>query len=155
MRDLQGLADRLEIEALRGEFADAAMMRDYDRFASLFTEDGAWRMPYVHAEFVGRQQIRAAIERAQEEIWDFFVYQAHPGMIHLEGKTATGRDYVCEFGRIRNAGSQLHYALYHDRYRRTTDGWRYAERVYEIRYLDNTELEGAAPGGAPISSPRP
>ena len=35
MSDLQAIADRVEIEALRGEFTDAVMMRDYDRFASL------------------------------------------------------------------------------------------------------------------------
>jgi hypothetical protein len=36
--DFQAIADRVEIEALRGEFTDAAMMRDYDRTAPLFTE---------------------------------------------------------------------------------------------------------------------
>jgi hypothetical protein len=45
MRDFQTIADRVEIEALRGEFTDAAMLRDYDRLASLFTQDGALRMP--------------------------------------------------------------------------------------------------------------
>lgn len=59
MRDLQATADRVEIEALRGEFADAGMQRDYDRFASLFTEDGAWRMPNIPVELVGRAEIRA------------------------------------------------------------------------------------------------
>jgi hypothetical protein len=43
MSELQAIADRFEIEALRGEFTDAVMMRDYDRLASLFTRDGAWR----------------------------------------------------------------------------------------------------------------
>ena len=33
MSDLQAIADRFEIEALRGEFTDAVMMRDYDRLA--------------------------------------------------------------------------------------------------------------------------
>ena len=50
MSDLQTIADRVEIEALRAEFTDAVMMRDYDRFASLFTPDGAWRMPYINVE---------------------------------------------------------------------------------------------------------
>ena len=31
MSDLQAIADRFEIEALRAEFTDAVMMRDYDR----------------------------------------------------------------------------------------------------------------------------
>jgi ketosteroid isomerase-like protein len=45
MSDLQAIADRVEIEALRDEFADAGMMRDHDRVASLFTQDGVWRIP--------------------------------------------------------------------------------------------------------------
>ena len=43
MTDLQAIADRVEIEALRGEFTDAVMTRDYDRLASLFTPDGVVR----------------------------------------------------------------------------------------------------------------
>jgi hypothetical protein len=50
MSDLQAIADRFEIEALRGEFTDAVMMRDYDRAASLFTPGGALRMPNVAVE---------------------------------------------------------------------------------------------------------
>jgi hypothetical protein len=59
--DFQAIADRVEIEALRGEFTDAVMMRDH--------------------------------------------------------------------------------------YQRTPDGWRFTERVYEVRYLDTTPLAGSAPSG--------
>jgi hypothetical protein len=49
----------------------------------------------------------------------------------------------------------LNYAIYHDRYARTGDGWKFTERVYEIRYLDNTPLAGSAPhlGGTPANPP--
>lgn len=57
MSDLQAVADRCEIEALRGEFTDAGVMRDCDRFASLFTLDGVWRMPHINVELVGREKI--------------------------------------------------------------------------------------------------
>ena len=63
MSDFQSIADRVEIEALRGEFTDAAMMRDRARLASLFTPDGALRMPNIPAELVGREEIRAWGER--------------------------------------------------------------------------------------------
>jgi hypothetical protein len=66
MSDFPAVADRVEIEALRGEFTDAAMMRDYDRLASLFTQDAVWRIPVVNVEFVGREEIRAGIERLAE-----------------------------------------------------------------------------------------
>ena len=59
------IADRFEIEALCGEFTDAVIMRDYDRIASLFIEEGARRSPYINAEFVSRQESRAGIEWLQ------------------------------------------------------------------------------------------
>jgi ketosteroid isomerase-like protein len=57
--------DRVEIEALRGEFTDAAMMRDYDRLASLFTPDGALRMPNIPVSLTGRLEVRRARLRGQ------------------------------------------------------------------------------------------
>jgi hypothetical protein len=100
MSDLEVIVDRVEIEALRGEFTDASMMRDWDRFASLFTEDGVWRMPHIDVELVNRKEIRGGVERLRGT-WECF--------------------------------------------RRTPDGWKFAERVYEVRYVDNTPLAGSAP----------
>ena len=144
MSDFQAVVDRVEIEALLGEFNDAGMMRDYERFASLFTEDGAWRIPYIPVELVGRAEIRAGVERLQNH-WEYFVQNTHPGTIRLHGDTASGRSYIVELMHGHDGESVLHYALYHDRYERTPDGWKFAERAYEIRYLDTTSLAGSAP----------
>jgi ketosteroid isomerase-like protein len=154
MSDFQAVADRVEIEALRGEFADAAMMRDRARLASLFTPDGALRMPNIPAELVGREQIRAGGEQLQA-LWEFFVQTSHPGTVQLDGDTATGRAYIQELMRLRDGSSHLNFAIYHDRYQRTGDGWKFTERVYEVRYLDTTPLAGSAPraAGAPANPP--
>ncbi|WP_197048761.1 nuclear transport factor 2 family protein [Streptosporangium roseum] len=64
------------------------------------------------------------------------------------GDTAAGRTYVAEFGRMRDGGSHLDYSVYHDRYRRTSDGWKFAERVYEVEYVDTTPPAGSARGSA-------
>jgi ketosteroid isomerase-like protein len=109
MSDLQAIADRFEIEALRGEFTDASMRLDFDRFASLFTEDGAWRMPHIDEELVTREVIRAGIERLRA-LWDYFVQTVHPGTIELDGDAAVGRSYVSEFGRFRDGSSMLNYS---------------------------------------------
>jgi ketosteroid isomerase-like protein len=142
MSDLQTIADRVEIEALRGEFTDAAMMRDYDRLASLFTADGALRMPNIPAELAGREKIRAWGDRVPELV-EFLVQTTHPGTIQLAGDTASGRAYLQEIGRARDGRSELNFAIYHDRYQRTGDGWRFTERVYEVRYHDTTPLAGS------------
>jgi ketosteroid isomerase-like protein len=152
MSDLQAIADRVEIEALRGEFTDAGMMRDYDRFASLFTQDAVWRIPVVNVEFVSREEIRAGIERLGEGLWDYLVQATHPGTVQLEGDTASGRAYVLSFGHMRDGSSHLNYSVYHDRYQRTPDGWKFTERVDEIKYLDTTPLAGSPPRAAPAST---
>lgn len=154
MTDLQAIADRVEIEALRGEFTDAVMMNDHDRLASLFTPDGAVRIPLGSIEAVGRAEIRALGERRQA-LADYFVQTTHPGIIRLDGDTATGRAYMQELARTRDGRQGLNYAIYHDRYQRTPDGWKFTERVYEVRYLDTSPLAGSAPrpAGAPADPP--
>jgi ketosteroid isomerase-like protein len=147
MSDVQSIADRFEIEALRGEFTDAVMMRDYDRLASLFTEDGIVRIPHIDEEAASREEIRAGVERLQG-LWNYFVQTTHPGMIHLDGDTATGRAYISELGHLHDGRSQQNYSVYHDRYQRTPEGWKFKERVYEVRYLDPTPLAGSAPHAA-------
>jgi ketosteroid isomerase-like protein len=147
MSDFQAIADRVEIEALRGEYVDAVMMHDYDRLASLFTDDGAVRMPHIPAEAVGRDEIRAGVERLQSQL-EYFVQATHPGVIRLDGDAASGRAYLSELMRGRDGSSHQNHAVYHDRYRRTPDGWKFAERIYEIKYVDSSPLAGSAPATA-------
>ena len=132
MSDFQAIADRVEIEALRGEFTDAAMMRDRARLATLFTPDGALRMPNIPAELVGREEIRAGGERLQGQR-EFFMQTTHPGMIQLDGDTATGRAYIQELARARDGRQGLNYAIYHDRYQRTADGGRLEVHRADLR----------------------
>jgi ketosteroid isomerase-like protein len=152
MSDLQAIADRVQIEALRGEVADAAMMRDYDRVASLFAHDAVVRIPHIGAEAVSREEIRAGGERLQA-LLDYFVQTTHPGTIALDGDTASGRAYISELIRFRDGRSELNYGIYHDRYRRTGDGWKFTERTYEVRYLDHSPLAGSAPRRGPLADP--
>ena len=148
----QSVVDRFEIEALRGEFADAGMQRDFARLAALFVPDGVWRIPQANIELTTQDNIRTGIERLQAQ-WEFFIQNTHPGTIHLDGDTATGRAYVAELGRFTTGASHQNYAIYHDRYRRTPDGWRFVERSYEIRYADTTPLLGS-PHPPAITTPR-
>lgn len=150
MCNLQTIADRFEIDALRADFTDAAMMHDYDRFASLFTHDGIWRSPHANVALVGRGEIRAGIERMQN-LWSYFIQTSHPGTIRLEGDAAAGRTYITEFGLLRDGSSHRNFAVCTDRYQRTPDGWKLTERVYEIRYLDSSPLTGSAPDAAELA----
>ena len=144
MGDSAAIADRVEIEALRAEYSDAAMMNDYNRLASLFTEDGVMRWPHAGAEFAGREAIRAVGSQRDAHV-EFLVQTTHPGFLELDGDTASGRAYIHEIIRLRDGSSHMNYAIYHDRYLRTGDGWKFTERVYEVRYLDSAPLTGSVP----------
>jgi hypothetical protein len=113
MSDLQAIADRFEIEALRGEFTVAVMM---------IHPQGALRMPNIPVDLAGREEICAWGER-EPALVDYLVQTTHPGVIRLDGDTTWGRAYLQEFGRTRDGRSELNYAIYHDRYQRTDDGW--------------------------------
>ncbi|MEU0569019.1 nuclear transport factor 2 family protein [Nonomuraea sp. NPDC005983] len=69
----------------------------------------------------------------------------------FEGDAAVGRTFVAKFGRMRDGGSYLNCSVYHDRYQRTSGGWRCTERVYEVKYLDATPLTGSASHATPGS----
>ena len=143
--DLQAVADRVLIEALCAEFTDAVMSGDAERLAFLFTEDGVVRMPHAKVEVIGREALRSAARRLQGS-WEYFVQTVHPGSIELDGDSASGRAYIAELGRLRDGSSHSNYGVYHDRYRRTPAGWKFSERVYEVRYVDTTSLTGSPPG---------
>src|SRR6202035_1789972 len=70
------------------------------------------------------------------------------GARRLDGDSASARAYMNELGRARDGRSELNYAIYHDRYQRTGHGWRFTERVYEVRYHDTTPLAGSPPPAA-------
>ena len=101
-------------------------------------------MPNIPAELAGQDEIRAFGERVPGFV-DYLVQTTHPGAVRLDGDTASGRAYIQELIRLRDGSSELNYAIYHDRYQRTPDGWKFTERVYEIRYLDTTPLAGSPP----------
>ncbi|MRH91491.1 nuclear transport factor 2 family protein [Nocardia sp. SYP-A9097] len=150
MHDFRALADRVEIEALPGEFTDAVMIRDFDRLASLFTEDAVLRIPAAGIEVNGHNGFRNQM-RAMQDAWEFFIQHTHPGTIEIDGDTASGRAHICELGRLKTGGAHVNYAIYHDTYRRTAGGWKFTERVYEIRYLDSSPLAGAPLGADGIA----
>jgi len=139
------ILDRIEISALRAEFTDAVMMQEPARIASLFTTDGRLSMPDARVEAVGPEQIRLTAQRLQQA-WQFFVQRSSDGAILLDGDIASGRTYLHEVARLSDGREGLNYGIYHDRYRHTENGWRFSERVYEVRYFDASPLTGSAPG---------
>jgi len=136
---------------VRGEFADAGVMRDFDRLAALFTPDAVWRIPAVDARFEGRDEIRAGVERLLEGFWAYLLQGAAPGH-----DPARRRHRV--WPRLRaelRSGARGRFAPELLRLSRPlpADSGRpaFAERVDEVKYLDTSPLTGSPPRAPNVS----
>src|SRR6266540_711616 len=67
----------------------------------------------------------------------------------MEAAVSRGRPFIR--GRVR-ARARRHlaseYGVSHDCYQRTSESWKFTERVYEVGYLDTTPLGGLGAAGA-------
>ena len=67
---------------------------------------------------------------------------ALPGVIRLDGDTATVRCVLHE--AARGAGGVYHrnYGFFNDRLRRSGDGWVFTHRAYQYLWLDTSPFAG-------------
>ena len=65
------------------------------------------------------------------------------GWLRVEGDEVVGRWLTREVGRLAGGGSQTNYAIYHDRYVRTAEGWRFKERRYEFLLVSDEQVRGS------------
>src|SRR5258708_34060806 len=114
------------------------------RSACLSPRAGRLRSPNPPAELASREEIRAWGERVPALV-DYLVQTTHPGTIQIDGDTAAGRAYMQELGRGRDGRTGLVFAIYHDHYQRTGDGWKFTQRVFELRSRDTTPRRGPPP----------
>lgn len=133
MNELRMITDRIEIDALRSECADATAMNDLDRLVRLFTDDAVVRVPELKIEWKGLDQLRTGFSQVMESVTKL-IQNSHPGVVEITGDTATGRDYIFELGRRADGSTIENHAIFHDHYRRTHDGWKFSERDYEVRF---------------------
>lgn len=128
---LQNLIDRDEIRQLRARFAWALDSRDWDLFASLFTDEvdvdlaamGLESGPTSRAVLVER--FRHAFRRPPEEMGTQQLYGSV--LVDLTGDTATVRSYLLGHHHIPGftGGDDVTLrATYVDRAVRTEGGWK-------------------------------
>ena len=141
------IADRIEIDDLITRYATAVDTKDWDLYRTVFTDDAV-------IDYTSAGGIRGSLGEVVE--WLSHALKLFPMTQHLitnrhvvlEGDTATGRSYYYNpLGRPDGTGGmQLLFfgGYYNDRFRRTADGWRIAERVEETAWV-----EGSLPGAPP------
>lgn len=127
------LIDLEEIKQLKARYA-AACDDGYDAgaIAALFTDDAVWDGGMMgHAET--RDGIRAFFENASSVV-SFAVHGIGNPIIEIDGDQAVGQWYLHQPMIIKGGDASFWFcAVYHDRYVRTAEGWKFQHVKVDAR----------------------
>ena len=131
------LADERACERLITRYTHLVDFGEAPAIADLFTADGVWRTD----EFAmrGRDEIRAGFERRQGVTRRLSRHVCTNMLIDVDGDTATGLCYLVNYRHDSGTGE----AEYRDRFVRTPDGWRFAERYCEMAFVRPSRRTGS------------
>jgi len=130
--------DVVAIERLQSAYADVVNRRAWAELAGLFLPDAVVRIDTVTRgpfELVGPVALGGFIDGAVQRFafFEFIRLNAHVET-DLDGDpdAARCRLFMCEVRRdVGTLDWSVAYGVYHDRYLRTADGWRFARRDYQ------------------------
>lgn len=133
--DLRALTDRLAIRDLLTAYAWHLDRKEWDELRALFAEDA--RLDYSSS---GGEAGR------RDEVVDWlaatlpgFAWSEHVvtnEQIAIDGDEASSRCYLFNPMGLPDGRTTYLGGRYHDRFRRTPEGWRFTERVIEQVWTD-------------------
>ena len=134
------MSDIVAIQQLLNTYTEAASRGDFDTVVSTFTDDGIWEIAAFQAKFQGREAVKEA-QMSFATPMDYLVQINAPGVIVVDGDTATARSAIREGGKFKDKDESLevlgHYA---DKIVRTADGWKFAHRLFELQGMHRFPL---------------
>jgi hypothetical protein len=157
-----GPSDRLlaieELRSLSTEYGAAADGRDGDRFAQLFVADGELVVPNFPEDLrpvitrSGHDSLRRVPDRLR--VYDRTFHQMSNHRYVVEGTTATGTVLCMAHHASAAEGpgggggtDTVWFIRYHDTYRSTDSGWRFARRELHLQWVEERTI--ASPGILP------
>ena len=141
-QDLQRLVDEKACEKLIAEYCHLVDFGNASAIADLFTAGGYWSGPGV--EMIGQDQIRAGFSARQDVTRSQSRHLFTTVLVRVEGDEATSLCYLLNFrhdsptGVAESpapAGLPKYVGEYHDQFVRTSDGWRFESRRFELAFL--------------------
>lgn len=137
---LQEISDRLEIQDLLVDYSYAIDGRDWDALDAVFTPDAFIDYTATGGIAGTLPEIKSFLEEGLR--WfSSFQHLAATSKITIEGDVAHGRT-ICHNPMTLDQGEGGTHTMfiglwYVDRFVRTPDGWRIAERVEDRAYVHN------------------
>ena len=134
------MTDEAAIQRTINQYSVGASRADWERVLATYLPDGVWEVPGLAAKFEGHEAIRGGLLRFSGPM-DYIVQVNSPAAIEVDGDTARAHSVIRECGKFAGRDEALEVlGLYADRLARTAAGWKFAERVFEIRGMHSFPL---------------
>ena len=138
------MTDREEITELVARYADGVNRNDMEAWATIWSEDAVYSLS-GGLKKNSREEIVALFTKSMASV-ESMVQLVHNGTIELDGDSATGRWYISEQQGLGEHGNFYVIGVYQDRYLKTAEGWKIAERHLDLLYREprSGEMSGTA-----------
>lgn len=133
--------DILAITHLAQQYADGVMQRDAEIWGNTWAEQGAWHLSPDMDPVTGRESLKAFWTNVMAG-YPQVLHWVQPGLIEVDGDTATARFYVQE--NIKDAeGQGFRVAgVYNDELIKEAGNWRFAVRRFSVIYRGPVDMSG-------------
>ena len=140
--ELQRLLDENACEKLISKYCHLVDFGNASAIADLFASDGSWSGPDV--SMIGQEEIRAGFKRREAVARRQSRHLCTNVLIRVNGDEALGLCYLLNFRHDSStgiaespapSGLPKYVGEYHDLFVRTTEGWRFATRRFDLAFL--------------------
>jgi ketosteroid isomerase-like protein len=139
------MSEQFSIQQTISRYAEGASRADWDQVLSTYMPDGVWEITAFGARFEGRKAIQDGLRQFCDPM-DYIVQLNGPALIEINGGTATARSVIRECGKYVGRNEALEVlGFYADKLVRTTDGWKFTHRIFELRGMHSFPLSPPAP----------
>ncbi len=138
------MSEEFSIQQTISRYAEGASRADWDQVLSTYMPDGIWEITSFGAKFAGRQAIQDALRQFSDPM-DYIVQINGPALMQIKGDTATARSVIRESGKYAGRNEALEVlGFYADKLVRTSDGWKFTHRIFELRGMHSFALSPPA-----------
>jgi len=132
--------DAVLIQNLINAYHEAGSMGDYERMIATFAPDAIWEFSQSGRQFVGLAAIRDAVAAFTGPL-EYVAQINAPAVIAVDGDKATARSSIRESGKFagRDEGVEA-FGIYHDTLVRTANGWHFARRTFDLRWMHRVPI---------------
>jgi len=133
--------DILEIQHLAALYGDGVMQRDADIWGDTFAEDGEWHLSPGADPVKGRDNLKAFWSNVMAG-YPNVLHWVQPGIIEVQGDTATARFYIQENIRDAQGESFRMAGVYNDELIKENGAWKFAVRRLGVLYRGPVDMSG-------------